>query len=250
MKAAITWWERLRPWVNRGLSYLYPEVCQLCGAARATPEESYLCSDCRSRARFIGAPFCTRCGFPFEGAITQEFECNNCRQRNWSFRYARAAVVARDPVLEVIHRYKYGRALWFEPFLAGLLITRAKPSLETEAWDAIVPVPLHPAKQREREFNQAERLSRHLSRATGLPLHTRWLRRISPTRTQTQLSREERLNNMRGAFALRRGVRLPGKRLVLVDDVFTTGATTDACARALRAGGAGEICVWTVARGI
>jgi ComF family protein len=237
-------------WVNAGLGLIYPEVCQLCEKARATPGEGFLCARCRGRVRFVEPPVCARCGRPFQGAMTVEFECAACREARPHFCQARSAVVAREEILEVIHRYKYNRALWFEPFLAELLISRAAPELGRGQWDWIVPVPLHPAKEREREFNQAERLATRLSAATGLPLNTRLVRRVVPTRTQTLLSREERLANVRRAFALRRGARLDGKRLVLVDDVMTTGATTSACARALREGGAGDVCVWTVARGI
>jgi ComF family protein len=168
----------------------------------------------------------------------------------WHFQSARSAVVARDPVLEVIHRYKYQRALWFEPFLAELLIRAASPALAAQRPSMIVPVPLHPAKRREREFNQAERLAARLGAATHIPVNKRLLQRVVPTRTQTQLSRPERLDNVRNAFAMRQGQRLNGERIVLVDDVFTTGATTSACARVLAAAGAGEVCVWTVARGI
>src|SRR5204863_3956170 len=187
---------------------------------------------------------------PFEGAITTSFECANCRDTVLHFRSARSAVVARDKVLEAIHRYKYQRALWFEPFLADLLISRAQPELAGQSWDAIVPIPLHATKQRDREFNQAERLAHRLSAATGIPLDSASLRRVLPTRTQTLLSRPERVANVRNAFAMRDGKRLQGERIVLVDDVFTTGATTSACAKILVAAGAGEVCVWTLARGI
>jgi ComF family protein len=150
----------------------------------------------------------------------------------------------------VIHRYKYQRALWFEPFLAELLIQAARPALRGQNRDVIVPVPLHPAKQRQREFNQAERLARRLGAATQIPVNRRLLRRVVPTRTQTLLSRPERLANVRNAFAMRDGQRLNGERIVLLDDVFTTGATTSACAKVLMAAGAGEVCVWTLARGV
>jgi ComF family protein len=237
-------------WLNAGLGLIYPQVCQLCGRARATPAEGCVCAGCRSEVRFIERPFCERCGLPFEGAITQAFECSNCRGMKWHFRSARSAVVARGQVLEVIHRYKYQRALWFEPFLAELLVGRASRELHREQWDWIVPVPLHAAKEREREFNQAQRLAHHLSTATRIPAHNRLLRRVLPTRTQTLLSRDERLANVNRAFALWPGGTLKGKRIVLIDDVLTTGATTDACARVLREAGAVEVCVWTVARGI
>jgi ComF family protein len=239
----------VKSWLNSGLGLLYPEVCQLCGEARATPAEGYVCGACKAKVQFIQQPFCQRCGRPYEGAITTEFECASCREMEWKFQSARSAVLARDPVLEVIHRYKYQRALWFEPFLADLLIRAAGPVLCQRKPDVIVPVPLHPAKQREREFNQAERLARRLGAATQIQVNTGLLRRVVPTRTQTQLSRQERLANVRGAFTMRGAKRLNGEHILVLDDVFTTGATTGACARTLTEAGAGEVCVWTVARG-
>src|SRR5947199_8651892 len=98
------------------------------------------------------------------------------------FQCARAAVIAGHLVLDVIHRYKYQRALWFEPFLADLLVRAAGPPLTSETWDLIVPVPLHPVKKREREFNQAERLAARLGAATGIQVNPRVLRRAHATR--------------------------------------------------------------------
>jgi len=237
-------------WLNTGLGFFYPEICQLCEAEHATAKEGFVGAKCWSHVCFIRPPFCERCGLPFEGDLTTSFECTNCRELELHFSSARSAVVAKSVVLEAIHRFKYQRALWFENFLADLLVRKAAPVLRGQNWNFIAPVPLHPLKQREREFNQAEILARHLSNATKILLNTKLLRRVSPIMTQTLLTREQRAKNMRGAFAVRDGVKLDGKRVVLVDDVFTTGATTSACARALRAAGAGEVCVWTVARGL
>jgi len=232
------------------LAFLYPETCQICRMERATARDGFVCGRCRSRVHFIKAPFCERCGLPCAGHFTTPFECTNCREMELHFSCARSAVVAQNVVREVIHRYKYQRALWFEPFLADLFLREASPALRGQNWDFIVPVPLYSVKYREREFNQAERLALHLSTATGIPLKPRLLRRIRPTMTQTLLTRQQRAANMRGAFATRPGVRLDGERVVLVDDVFTTGATTSACAQVLRAAGAGDVCVWTIARGL
>jgi competence protein ComFC len=241
----------VKDFAGAALAFVYPEVCQICGEERATSTEGFVCPHCWRQVRFIRPPFCERCGLPYEGHITTAFECTNCREMELHFSSARSAVAARGMVLEAIHRYKYQRALWFENFLADLLIREAAPVLSREKWDWIVPVPLHPTKQREREFNQAERLARHLSSATQIPMNTRLLKRVEPTRTQTLLTRQQRATNVRNAFALReRGRRFRGERMVLLDDVFTTGATTSACARVLRDAGAGEVCVWTVARGL
>jgi len=210
----------------------------------------FVCNNCRAQVRFIEPPFCERCGLPYEGEITTTFECANCRETELHFRSARSAVVARDKILDVIHRYKYHRALWFEPFLADLLICRAGPQLALEKWDFIVPVPLHATKQRQREFNQAERLASRLGAAMRIPVNPRLLRRIESTRTQTLLTREQRAANVRHAFDVRPGCQLGGAGVIIVDDVLTTGATTSACARALQKAGAGKVCVWTVARGL
>jgi ComF family protein len=237
-------------WSEAALGFVYPQVCQLCGAERATAPEGYVCARCWQNIHFIRPPCCERCGLPYPGEITSPFECANCREMELHFRFARAAVAAEGVVLEVIHRFKYERALWFEPFLADLLLRAAGAELQPDAWDVIVPVPLHPAKQREREFNQAERLARHLGRATRLPVNGRLLRRVELTRTQTQLTRPQRAANVRSAFILRNGAATQGLRVVLLDDVLTTGATTSACARILRQAGAADVCVWTVARGL
>jgi competence protein ComFC len=236
--------------VGAVLAFFYPEICQLCKTEYATAREGFVCSRCRSQVRFIKSPFCKRCGLPHSGDFTAPYECTNCREMEFHFSSARSAVVVCSVTREAVHRYKYLRAMWFEPFLADVLIREAKPVLNEERWDFIVPVPLHPLKQREREFNQAVRLASRLNIATRIPLNSNLLRRIKPTTTQTLLTRQQRTANMRGAFAIRPGAHLAGKRIVLVDDVFTTGATANACAQVLRTAGADDVCVWTVARGV
>ena len=236
--------------LEASLNLLYPPVCQLCQSQRAEARDGFVCSKCWTHVRFIRAPFCECCGLPFEGDLTTNFVCTNCNDLELHFTSARSAVVAKGVVLEIIHRFKYSRALWFQAFLAGLLIREAAPVLANEKWDYLVPVPLHPLKLREREFNQAALLAQPLARATQIPMNEKILRRVNPTATQTLLTRDERAANMKNAFVVRPGTRLAGKRIIIVDDVFTTGATTNACARVLRSAGAAEVGVWTVARGL
>lgn len=242
--------ENIAGGLEAGLALLYPSVCQVCETHRATAAEGYVCSHCWRLVRFIKPPFCERCGLPYEGKITTPFACANCRDLELQFCSARSAVAAKGVVLDVIHRYKYQHALWFEPFLADLLLRAALPVLHAEKWDLIVPVPLYSTRQREREFNQAERLAARLARALNLPLNPNLVRRVLPTRTQTLLTKKQRAENVRRAFAARTENPLKGLRVILVDDVLTTGATTSACAGVLKGMGASEVCVWTVARGL
>ena len=120
--------ESFQNWFNAVLAFIYPEVCQLCKTERATAKDGFVCSHCRSQVRFIKPPFCKRCGLPYPGDFTTLFECTNCREMELHFGSARSATVARSVVREVVHRYKYQRAMWFEPFLADLLIREAKPA--------------------------------------------------------------------------------------------------------------------------
>ncbi len=230
------------------LGLVYPPVCGVCGATRAGRAEGFVCGSCWQGVRFVRPPFCRRCGLPWGGEITNEFDCANCRDTPLAFEYARAAVVAQGVALDVIHRFKYGGAMWFEPFLADLLLREAVPVLSAGSWSGVVPVPLHPVKRREREFNQAEVLAKPLADALGVPLRTDLVRRVEATMTQTRLSRTERAENVRRAFApMSEAVTLRGDWIV-VDDVLTTGATSNAVAAILRDMGASRVVVWSVAR--
>jgi ComF family protein len=231
------------------LSFIYPEICQMCREHRATPAEGYVCSRCWKNVRFIRPPFCERCGLPYEGEITGTFCCSNCHELELNFSRARSAVAAEGMALEIIHRWKYGRQLWFEAFLAALLIQEAQAAL-SEGWDCIVPIPLHSLKEREREFNQSLNLAQRLGAATSLPVCAPAVRRVEATQVQARLSREERHENVRKAFARGESDMVKGRRVVLVDDVLTTGATASACAGILRDCGVADVCVWTVARGL
>jgi len=188
---------------------------------------------------------------PFPGDITTQFECANCQELELHFRFARSAVAAEGMMLDLIHRWKYQRALWLEPFFAKVFVAEAQAGLANEPWDLIVPVPLHSLKEREREFNQSEHLAGYLGYAMKLPVADGAVDRMVATSTQTQLTRSERDDNMRCAFVPGPTIEtVRGRRVVLVDDVFTTGATTSGCARVLREAGMKDVCVWTLARGL
>jgi competence protein ComFC len=152
-------------------------------------------------------------------------------------------------VRDLIHRFKYGGEVWVGALLADFLTQGLRdPRLKGRSFDAVVPVPLHPLRMREREFNQAEVLSRELARKNNLAF-CEALERLRYTVTQTHFDRRRRMQNLRDAFGLRRNAPVQGKDLLLVDDVLTTGSTLDECARVLLAAGARSVRALTVARG-
>lgn len=249
----VQWHSTARSWNDGLLGIFFPNVCQVCHSERATQAEGYVCARCWSGprgVRFITEPFCGVCGLPFDGEITQSFVCANCADQAFHFRSARAAVKMGDVVQEVIHHYKYNRALWFEPFLVDLLVRAGQQAISPENYDLLVPIPLHWWKRYQRQYNQAERLARALSRKTGVKVASKALKRVKPTPTQTRLSRKERAENVKGAFQVNPKFPVEGLHLLILDDVLTTGATASACAKALMDNGAAHVDVWTVARGM
>lgn len=235
------------------LDWLYPPSCALCGEALSGGRA--LCGPCHGRLPRLEAPFCEICGESYDGAVEAVFACPNCRDLKFAFAFVRPALVHDEASRELIHRLKYGRELHLAGELGGLAAEAFDdPRLagaRAEGWP-LVPVPLHWLRHQHRHFNQSAEIARALAEATGLPV-LQALKRVRRTGTQTRLTRHQRLENLRGAFALtRRGKHhAAGKPagVVLVDDVFTTGATVHECARALRRGGVQKVIVVTVMRG-
>ena len=232
----------------RGLvSLFYPASCAGCFAA-VEPGEN-LCGVCEEKTPRISPPFCAKCSQPFAGAITGSFICANCEGRVLHFDAAVSVCRSRGVVRKVIHDFKYGRQLHLRHLVGRWLSeTLTDARLAGQRFDLIVPVPLHPARQRERGFNQAELLALELHQRCGLPLG-KVLQRTRYTTTQTQFDRRERMENLRGAFRLRRGCNVQGLRMLLVDDVLTTGSTLSECASVLKKAGALSVHAATAARG-
>ncbi len=228
------------------LSLFYPATCVVC--SENIERSQYLCDTCRSRAPRIVAPFCAKCSEPFPGAITQTFNCANCENRTLHFDCAVAAYRSRGIVRRLVHQFKYSgqRYLRF-PIAEWLGETMRDPRLDGRRFDVIVPVPLHPARERERGFNQATLLAERLGDSTGVSLYPA-LERIRYTTTQTVHDRAERIENLRGAFRLRKNRDVRDLRVLLIDDVLTTGSTLSECARVLKAAGAVSVHAATAAR--
>lgn len=235
----------LAPWWQAAGDLLWPPHCPACDCATPTV---HLCPRCEAEWPRIVGPRCEVCSQPFPGAEGGDFICQNCRERQFHFVSTLSPVLARGAARELIHRFKYGRERWLARLLAeGMHQSLDDERLHGQVIDALVPVPLHPLREREREFNQADLLARALAKMLHKPV---WkaLRRLRYTETQTQFDRQTRLGNLRGAFALTHQTSLDGKKLLLVDDVFTTGSTLDECARVLLEGGAAAVWAVTAAR--
>lgn len=168
--------------------------------------------------------------------------------RRWSFSWAHGQYEAMGQVREAVIGFKFGGQYHQRPRLVGWLQDGFAYMAAAEEWDGLVPVPLHRLRQRERGFNQAEELALGLSEDTKVPV-VKALQRVVATRQQAHLTRAQRWENIRGAFSLAPKANVKGKRLILIDDVLTTGATVETCARVLQKAGAAEVVVLTVARG-
>ena len=202
-------------------------------------------------AKLIEPPFCRQCASPFAGTVTGDtFVCGYCQDLRFYFSRTVCACRAEDVPRDCILRFKYNREMYFGPHLVNWLLMAAQRWIDWREIDGIVPVPLHPRKLRQREFNQAEYLAAGLSKVVNVPVLKRNLRRVKDTATQTRLDAEARAVNMRDAFDARDDTAFKGKRLVILDDVFTTGATLNSCAKTLRGAGAREVIALAVARGV
>jgi len=244
---------RARRWTMRLLDLLYPGECNVCRDPLHSGRA--LCGTCATDFPQLTAPFCEMCGEPFPGLVDVRFACPNCSNLRFDFEFARPAM-SRDPRLrEMIYLLKYSRQLHLAGELGriasgALADPRFAPALAGN-WP-LVPVPLHKSRLRFRHFNQAEEIARPLAELSGLPI-LRALDRTRATATQTALTRAQRLQNLNGAFALsragRRALAAPPGGVILVDDVFTTGSTVQACAKVLKNSGFRRIAVITVMRG-
>lgn len=238
---------RLRLAADAVLSVLLAPSCAACGRLLEEPTRGPVCVPCWRAVPFITPPVCDVCGDPLAGwrtAAVERERCARCRRAPRAIDRGRAVGVYDGSLRAIVHALKYdGRRSLARP-LATLMCRQSAGLLEGAT--CAVPVPLHARRRRERGFNQAADLARHL----GLPV-AHALRRCRATPTQTSLPAAQRHRNVRDAFVLTAlGRQLARATIVLVDDVSTTGATLDACARALKEGGVAEVRALTVARAV
>jgi ComF family protein len=231
------------------LDLIYPRTCIHCGSQVVPDPLRYICWDCLCDTPKIEPPFCAVCGDPVAGDIQHNYTCFSCTREPPDFDYARSAVRYEGAVAEALRDLKYKGALWLVQDLSALLLACVQAEFPDCSFDAVTAVPLYPVRYRERGFNQSGALGAALARRMHIPFRAGFLRRIRSTVTQTGLTAPQRMANVYGAFRIGLLSCLSGRRILLVDDVMTTGATVNACAKALKKGGAAAVHVVTVARG-
>ena len=236
------------------IDWLYPPRCRGCGEIFQGPDSDYFCPLCWKKIELVARPMCSLCGLPFPHASGDDHICGLCLARPPHFTRAWAwACYPREeaeehPLRQAVQKFKYGRKVSLGKPFGRLMARGCVEFLRDCDADVILPVPLHPRRLRWRGFNQALLLGRQLSRAYGIPADPFMLLRVKETPPQTQLNEEERRRNVRGAFALAADRSAEGKNILLVDDVYTSGATVNECSRALRRAGASNVYVLTLAR--
>ncbi len=224
------------------LDYVYPPRCPICDGI----SETGICPACKNRVVRIREDYCMKCGKPLEGE--QEEYCSDCRKRGHVFEAGRSVFSYQGDLRRSLYRLKYNGKQEY-----GIVFGR-EMARETGSWirlvgiTRIVPVPLHPSRQRERGYNQAALPARELGRLLGIPVDEKLLYRTKRTAPLKTMSGSERRANLRSAFEVRGHIR-PGERILLVDDIFTTGSTADAAAACLKQAGNCRVYVLTVAIG-
>jgi ComF family protein len=236
----------MNPLLRGILDLLYPPRCEACGRLRRDP----FCGECRAQVEMVQTPLCRLCGEPFDPRAQGAPTCERCRGRRLPLTIARSAAFYRGPLAGAIRRFKYhGQVVLARP-LGSIMIEAldgAAGGTDPSTVGVICPVPLHSSRQRERGFNQSQLLAEEISVAIGKPVIP-LLERVRPTAPQVDLPARARAENVRRAFAAKADAGIAGRTVLLIDDLFTTGATLMECGRALKAAGAAEVRVFTLAR--
>ena len=245
--------ELMRQAAEALVSLLFPAPCRICQATLLTASRIPICRECLDTLRPLTFPVCECCGRPLVSALAGQVPhplCGLCRRGIYNFDLARSYAPYDAAMVRAISLLKYYAVTplgdWFAARLAEIVAG------QPELWvaDVVVPVPLHATRLRERGYNQADLIARPLARRLRLPFRSYLLVRTKPRPAKLRLSRHERWDTVRGAYAIRERARVDKLHVLLVDDVFTTGATLDACAKTLRQAGAARVAGLTVARAV
>ncbi len=227
---------------------VFPRSCVHCSDVIEQSGYDFLCQACAREIFFSKPPACTICGYPFFGQLAGPKSCPHCAELNPTFEQGKTLFLAKGPARTLLHELKYRRGFYILKDLARM-VAAADHYKHYLIGAQLVPVPLHPDKERDRGFNQSQEIAEMLGEIAEAPV-SKILTRVQYTKTQTRLDRKARHRNVKNAFALAPNTHvIPDQTYILIDDVFTTGSTLNACANVLHQAGAEQIKVATIGHG-
>jgi ComF family protein len=213
----------------------------------------YICDDCWEQIELISEPYCEICGKPMDFKTTSDHagtnKCRLCQRQQTKFSKACSIALYESTLRQAIHLFKYEGKMIMAKHFAELIRDCLPTLFELSDYNYLIPVPLHKKRYKERGFNQSELLAYELEKLFDIPVHLGNLVRVKNTKPQFSLeTREEKLTNVQGAFEVREPEKIEWKNILLVDDIFTTGATVSEIAKSLLNAGANRVDVFTLAR--
>ena len=246
----------INAWLEPLITFIYPAKCRCCEHPMRVSRFHYICEECWEKIEYLTPPWCQTCGMSHQlqddsvaASVRDTFICADCQARPPLYDKLRSIAFYEPTLREVIRLFKYHKKLGFAKLLSQLIEAHFPTDLSADAYDFLLPVPLHRKRQRDRGFNQAEQIAKGVAKFWKVPVRTDILRRIKYTERQSRLnSPRERVDNIRGAFDVRSPKVIRGCSLLLVDDIFTTGTTVNEILKVLKTAGATRVDVFVLAR--
>jgi ComF family protein len=229
---------------------VFPPRCIACDHILEDQEDRPFCPPCVSLICYITSPLCPCCGIPLPGAEGTDHFCGDCLRARPPFSVARSVARYETILLDAIHTFKYNGKITNGQVLGKMMAEYEYHDFNISSYSLIIPVPLHRRRLRERGFNQAVILAKEIAGRFSLPLDLRSLKRRIFTEAQVGLGKDRRASNVKGAFDVSDSEKIAGQKIILVDDVYTTGSTVRECAGILMKNKAAEVAVLTLARAV
>ncbi len=231
------------------LNFIYPRniYCIVCNEAIERHEKYSLCGKCRNKVNFIEGKICIKCGKPLDEEYIPDL-CHDCINTDYHFTRALSCIEYNDTAKDIIYALKYHKKRYISYHIAEIMKDRYSEFIRKNV-DTIIPVPLHHRKEGERGFNQAYLISKYLGRWLEIHIDNKSLVRTKSTKSQNKLTRPERIKNMKNAFKIVCDKNIRGKKILIIDDIYTTGTTVNEISRELFSKGASDAYVLTFATG-
>lgn len=238
----------IKDFYNTILELIFPEdnLCLLCNK-HSEEVDNHICKDCLEKLVFVSNKRCEICGRPLKPSYIPDL-CHDCISKHKLFIKNMSPLIYEDYTRECIHNFKYKKRAYMYKALGSIMVKYLYENTDIK-FDLILPIPLNKKRMLERGFNQAELLSKYISKFTNVPHDAKTLLRIKNTQKQNKLKRADRINNMKNAFSIKNNNHIKNKVILLVDDIYTTGTTINECCKVLLKNGVKKVYVLTLAIG-